>query len=168
MTNSPVTYDGTQKSATVTGSVLGTISDIKYNGSSTAPTNAGTYAVTADLVPSDSNYTTLNDAAAGNFVIAKAAQATLTAVVTPGTVVYGSTAALSTTGGSGTGVVTFSAGASTGCSVSGTTLSVTNASGSCAITATKAADGNYLIATSVPLTVTLAKADASCTGSRFQ
>jgi hypothetical protein len=72
VTNSPVTYTGTAQAATVEASVAGTISDVKYNGSSTVPTNVGTYAVTADFVPTDSSYETLNDASAGNFVIAKA------------------------------------------------------------------------------------------------
>jgi hypothetical protein len=73
-------------------------------------------------------------------------------------VVYGHTSTLSSTGGSGGGAVSFSSGASTGCSVSGTTLSVTDASGSCAVTATKAADANYNLANSAALTVTLQKA----------
>ena len=55
--------------------------------------------------------------------------------------------------------MTFSAGASTGCSVSGSTVSVTNASGTCSLTATKAADGTYQAATSAPFTVTLNKAN---------
>ena len=45
--------------------------------------------------------------------------------------------------GSGTGAVTYSTGASTGCAVSGSILSVTNASGTCSVTATKAADANW-------------------------
>jgi hypothetical protein len=164
VSNSPVTYDGTAKSATVTGSVAGSVSDIRYGGSTTVPTNAGTYVITADFTPTDTtSYNSLNDAAAGNFVIDKANQATLVAVVTPSTVVYGSTATLSSTGGSGTGAVTFSDGASTGCSVSGTTLSVTDASGTCSITATKATDTNYLAATSAAAPVTLQKAATTTT-----
>ena len=70
VTNSPVTYNGSPQSATVTASVAGTISDIKYNGSSTVPTNAGTYAVTADFAPTaTADYLSLNDASAGNFII---------------------------------------------------------------------------------------------------
>ncbi len=87
------------------------------------------------------------------------AQATLIATSTPGTVIYGSTSTLSATGGSGTGIVTFSAGASTGCSVAGTVLSVTDASGTCTATAAKAGDKRYLPATSAPITVVLAKAN---------
>jgi hypothetical protein len=91
------------------------------------------------------------------FTVNKANQATLTTVATPSTVQYGATSTLSSTGGSGTGAVTFSVGASTGCSISGgTTLNVINASGSCSVTATKAADANYNIATSSPITIILA------------
>ena len=107
----------------------------------------------------DTNYNPATSAASVITTINPADQATLTAVATPSTVVYGNTSALSSTGGSGTGAVTFSHGASTGCSVTGTTLSVTDAGGTCAVTATKAADANYNQATSAPLTVTLQKAD---------
>ena len=70
--NSPVTYDGSSHSAAVTGSVAGSVTNITYNGSSSTPTTAGTYAVTADFTPTDSNYNSLTGASAGNFVISKA------------------------------------------------------------------------------------------------
>lgn len=79
-------YNGSAQSAVVVGSVAGVVSDIKYDGSSTAPTNAGTYAVTADFVPTDTiNYNNLSDAPAGNFVINKV---DATVVVTPYSVAY--------------------------------------------------------------------------------
>ncbi|MFZ1538980.1 MAG: choice-of-anchor Q domain-containing protein, partial [Chromatiaceae bacterium] len=77
-----------------------------------------------------------------SFAVGKGTQAALTVVATPSTVPYGTTSALTTTGGNGTGAVTYSAGTSTGCSITGSTLSVIDASGSCNITATKAADTN--------------------------
>ncbi len=78
VTNPPVTYNGSPQSATVSGSVAGTVSDIKYNGLSTAPTNAGTYPVTADFTPTDtSTYNSLNDASAGNFTINTTTSATV-------------------------------------------------------------------------------------------
>jgi hypothetical protein len=50
--------------------VAGVVSNIQYDGSSTVPTNVGTYAITADFVPTDTtNYNNLIDASAGNFVI---------------------------------------------------------------------------------------------------
>jgi hypothetical protein len=68
--NSPVTYNGSAQAATVSGSVGGTASNVKYNGSTTAPTDVGTYAITADFVPSDTtDYNSLSGASAGNFVI---------------------------------------------------------------------------------------------------
>ena len=70
----PFTYDGASHAATVNGSVAGVVSDVKYNGSSTVPTNAGTYSVTADFVPTDTaTYESLTDAAAGSITINKAA-----------------------------------------------------------------------------------------------
>jgi hypothetical protein len=54
--------------------------------------------------------------------------------------------------------LTYSVGASTGCSVGGTTVSVINASLPCALTAIKAGDSTYDLATSEPFTVTLQRA----------
>ena len=88
VTNSPVTYDGTPQAATVVGSVPGTVSTIRYNGSATVPTNAGTYAITADFAPADTtNYNSLTGAAAGTFVINKAATTT-TVTCTAGPFTY--------------------------------------------------------------------------------
>ncbi|MFM8304695.1 MAG: hypothetical protein ACKOA9_10425 [Actinomycetota bacterium] len=91
-----------------------------------------------------------------------AAQATLTVVATsPAT--YGSTQTLDTTGGSGGGTVTYSTGASTACSVSGTTLTITAGAGTCSVTATKAAAGDYLEATSSATDVTVNPAEVVVT-----
>src|SRR5205823_15048641 len=89
VTNSPQTYDGSAKSATVTistSSVPGTVANILTGGAATK-TNAATYAVTADFVPNDTaNYTTLTGVSAGNFVIQKATPtATLTVTNSPQT-----------------------------------------------------------------------------------
>ncbi len=70
ITNSPVVYTGAPQAAVLSSSTLGTISNILYDGSATIPTNAGTYAVTADFVPTDGvNYNNLVAASAGSFVI---------------------------------------------------------------------------------------------------
>jgi hypothetical protein len=118
---------------------------------------SGTCSVTAAKA-ADTNYNAATSSAAAVTMI-KANQATLTVSVTPSALIYGNTAALSSSGGSGTGVETYSAGASTGCSVAGSTLSVTNASGSCSVTAAKAADTNYNVATSSAAAVTMIKAN---------
>src|SRR5439155_1668546 len=83
VTNSPQTYNGSGQAAVVsvtTSSVPGTVANILTGGAATK-TNAGTYAVTADFVPTDStNYKTLTGLSTGDFVIDKA-NATFT--VTP-------------------------------------------------------------------------------------
>lgn len=72
VTNSPVDYNASAQSATVTGSVPGVVSNVRYDASATVPTNAGTYAITADFVPTDNvTYNSLVGASAGNFVINK-------------------------------------------------------------------------------------------------
>jgi hypothetical protein len=71
---------------------------------------------------------------------------------------YGRTFALKTTGGSGTGVLSFKVanGTATGCTLSGTTLKSATA-GTCDVTATKANDATYAATTSAATTVTFAK-----------
>jgi len=80
VTNSPVTYDGNPQSATVVvsaSSVPGSVTNIA-NGTHT---DAGTYAVTADFVPTDAaNYNSLTGLAAGDFVIGKAATTTVVTI----------------------------------------------------------------------------------------
>jgi len=85
---------------------------------------------------------------------APAAQAALVAVVSPSTITTGQTATLSTTGGSGTGAVSFSV-ASGGCTISATTLTAPTTADTCSVTASKAADSSYLVATSAPVSVTV-------------
>ena len=64
------TYDGGPKSATVTTTPAGLTVNLTYNGSATAPTNAGSYAVVATLA--DPNY---QSSASGTLIIGKAAAA---------------------------------------------------------------------------------------------
>ncbi len=87
VTNSPVTYNGSAQSATVSsGAVTGSISNVLYNGLATAPTNAATYAITANFTPTDTtDYATVTGASAGNFVIS---QATPVLTVTNSPVTY--------------------------------------------------------------------------------
>jgi hypothetical protein len=75
----------------------------------------------------------------------------------PTSITYGNTGTASASGGSGTGAVSFSAGALTGCSVDATTgvISVINVTKPCAITATKAGNDNYKSASDGPKSVTL-------------
>jgi hypothetical protein len=100
----------------------------------------------------------------GTLTINKADQATLT-VLGPASVTYGSTGTITTSGGSGTGAMSYNHDSSTGCTVNTLTgvITVTNASGTCTVTATKAADTNYNQATSTGFSVTLDRANSSIT-----
>ena len=75
VTNSPVVYDGSPHAAAVgitVSSVPGSVGNILTGGAATQ-TNVGTYAVTADFVPTDTtNYNTVAGLSAGNFIIENA------------------------------------------------------------------------------------------------
>ena len=109
VSNSPQTYTGAGLAATVTltSSVPGAVTNVRTGGAATQ-TTAGTYAVTADFVPTDTtNYTSLIDVAAGNFVITKATPtATLTVSNSPQTYTGAGLAAIVTLTSSVPGAVT--------------------------------------------------------------
>ena len=92
----------------------------------------------------------------------RADQAALAVTSTSGT--FGTGLALTTSGGSGTGDVSYAVvdGTASGCSVSGGLLSASSA-GTCLVTATKAADSEYNAASSQRTTVSFAKAPQSIT-----
>ncbi|MDR0897303.1 MAG: InlB B-repeat-containing protein, partial [Oscillospiraceae bacterium] len=87
-----------------------------------------------------------------------AAQNTLAVTAaTPQTYAPGKTVALDTTGGSGTGAVTYElVGASNCGTLSGSTITITGV-GTITVKATKAAQGIYAAATSAPFTITVNK-----------
>ncbi|MCY2949606.1 MAG: MBG domain-containing protein, partial [Planctomycetota bacterium] len=139
--NSPVIYNGIAQTATVAGSVPGTVSSILVDGAANQ-TNAGSYATTGSFVPTDtSNYNSLTSVSAGNFVISKANQTITWA--TPASILQGT--ALQATqlnatvdgvsGGSAAGALTYTPAAGTVLAVGTHTLSVS-----------AAATSNYLAA----------------------
>jgi hypothetical protein len=144
VSNSPVIYNASAQSATVTvsaSSVPGTVSSILV-GTAANQTNAGSYATTGSFVPTDtSNYNSLTSVSAGNFVISKANQTITWA--TPASILQG--AALQATqlnatvdgvsGGSAAGALTYTPAAGTVLAVGTHTLSVS-----------AAATSNYLAA----------------------
>jgi len=89
--NSPQTYNGNGQAATVNitaSSTPGHVANILTGGAANQ-TNAGTYAVTADFVPTDSNnYNTLTALSAGNFVISKANATVAVTPYTSATTIY--------------------------------------------------------------------------------
>ncbi len=78
---------------------------------------------------------------------------------------YGTNFTVGSTGGSGTGSVTFAATGA--CSNTGATVTMTSGSGTCSVTATKASDSNYTSTTSAAATVGAIQATAVVTLSNL-
>jgi hypothetical protein len=192
----PITIKAAAKSATYTGSRVSvsnsysitsgslagsdtftaltyTYSSGSYSASQLAPINAGSYTITPSAasfsVGSASNYSITYETAA--LTIGVAAQAALTLTSTAGT--YGTPLRLTTTGGSGTGAVTFVTG-SAGCSISNTDSLTVNSALTCSVTATKAADSNFtaisssatnIVFAARPITIKAAAKSETYTGS---
>jgi len=120
-------------------------------------TTSGTCLVAATIA-ADSLYAAATSSSS-TFTFNKASQSALTVSSTSGT--YGTALSLTTTGGSGTGAVTYAyAAGTTTCSLSGSTLTAIGY-GTCLVTATKATDVNYLSITSSQATVTFAQLTAT-------
>jgi hypothetical protein len=139
------TYDGTAMSAIATPTPSGLPVTITYNGSSTAPVNAGSYAVVATV--SSANYT---GSASGTLVIAPLSQ----------TITFGALAArtfgdaafmLSATASSGL-PVSYSSGNPAVATISGNAVTIVSA-GSAVIMASQAGNSNYTAAANVTQTL---------------
>jgi uncharacterized delta-60 repeat protein len=170
-------------------SVTATPSSILTTASSTLSTSGGTgsgnvsYAITGGTGSCSISGAMLTAITAGSCEVTatKAATSTYAAVAsapitvqvglspqnplvvnaTPGDISTTATSSLSTSGGSGTGNVSYAITGGTGtCSISGTTLTPTSA-GTCEVTASKAADTLYAAATSTPVVV-FVRANAQC------
>ena len=103
----------------------------------------------------DENYNGSSSGAHG-FVVSPGSQSTLNVTTTAGTVGFDLT--LATSGGSGTGPVTYvvSSGTAT-CSEPSPGVLHASGPGTCLVTATKAADSNFLVASSTSTTVTFSQ-----------
>jgi hypothetical protein len=180
----PITIKAAAKSATFTGSSVSisnsysitagtlagsdsftaltyTYSSGSYSASQTAPTDAGGYTITpsaaAFSVGLASNYSITYETAA--LTINKANQSALTITTTTST--YGTPLRLITSGGSGTGALSFavtSSGTASGCSITNETITA-GSFGTCRVTATKATDNNYLVISSIETVITFSKAE---------
>ncbi len=147
----PYTYDGTAKSATCTTNPS-IATSITYDGSTTPPTNAGSYAVVCTVT--DPNYT---GSANGTLTIAKAGQ-TIT-FTPPASGAVGGSATLSATGGNSGNPVTFASQTGSICSVSGATVSYL-AAGACTMRASQADNANYNAAPDVDRNIAIGGAPA--------
>jgi hypothetical protein len=143
------------------------------NGQSSAVLTTQPSCTTAYLVTSAAGTTpatTCSGAAAANYsfsyvpgtvTVQQASEATLAVTGMPSAAqAYGATFNVGYSGGSGTGAVTFAG--SGACSASGTTITMDSGTGICTVTVSKAADGNYLMATG---TATVAAVPAAVTAT---
>lgn len=145
----------------VTGSLAGsfsytssTTSVASISGSTITLNGAGTSIITATFSPTDSaNYESAT--VTHTLTVGKVNQNALTITSTNGN--FGTDLTLVTSGGSGTGNVSFTSNpGTTTCTLVGATLT-SNDIGTCLVTATKASDANYNSANSIQTTVTFAK-----------
>lgn len=160
--------DYTAATFTYTG-VNGTL----YPSTTTAPTHAGTYSVLPSnvLIETGSNVdTTANyniSYAPGLLTISKVSR-NLAFTATSYSLSFGDNQTVVANADAGDGIVTYSAGSSTACTVNSATglVTVTDSSGSCSITATIAAGTNHLAAaTTTPVTVTVSARPITLTAS---
>ena len=150
------TSGGSGTGAVSYSAVDGTASGCSLTAGVLSVSSAGTCLVTATKA-GDANYNPTSSPQT-TVTFAKADQTALAVTSTSGT--FGSALTLTTSGGSGTGDVSYAVldGTASGCSLNAGLLSVSSA-GTCLVTATKAADANYNPTSSPQTTVTFAKAD---------
>ena len=147
-------------SITVTYSYSGTTnSGVSYGPSGTKPTQAGSYSIIPTITYGGGNTNRYAlTATNGSLTISRIAQSSLTVSTTSMT--YGQTLSLATSGGSGTGSVSWQIVTGT-CTVLGSTLTPGNAGSSCVVKATKAQDNNYTSASTADTTITIGRASQS-------
>jgi hypothetical protein len=158
-TTPPGTASSTQLAVTGnTGTVSYVQSSATVTGLSVSPTGLVTGAATlaaGSYTISGTDSDPAGDSGTWTFTLGVGTpQAALTVTSVTGHV--GTPLTLTTSGGSGTGAVSYTvaSGTASGCAVSGTSLTATS-TGTCIVTATKAADSTYLSVSSAATTVTL-------------
>ncbi|MBU6178704.1 MAG: SUMF1/EgtB/PvdO family nonheme iron enzyme, partial [Verrucomicrobia bacterium] len=153
------TYDGSQKTATAATAPSGRSVAFSYDGSSTAPTNAGSYQVSATI--DDPIY---QGSASGTLVVAKAGQTILFAPIADQ--IATATVNLVATGGGSGNAVTFAVTEGPGVIGAGNTLTFSG-TGAITITASQAGNTNYEAAPPVARTFTVTEANATVTLSEL-
>jgi len=136
LSNLSQTYTGAPLSVSVTTTPVGLALSVTYNGSTTPPTTAGSYAVVATV--SNPNYA---GSASGTLTIAKAAT-TIIFSANPANPIRGQSVLLSATvigAGQPGGTVVFSSGATTLCTAT------PNASGVASCSFVPSTDGNLIV-----------------------
>ena len=158
LTNLSQIYNGSPKTVGVLNVPAGASRTVTYNGSTTPPVNAGSYAVVATLT--GGNYT---GSVSGTLVVQKATQSISFTTIWnpygppfPRTLIIGDTGTVSATGGGSGNPITITSSNPAVCSVSGMNLSVVGP-GSFYLTISQAGDGNYLAASATASTYTVGK-----------
>jgi hypothetical protein len=168
------TYDGTAKAVTATTDPTGLSGvGVKYyqgTGASevevASPTNAGTYTVKATLNHANYQLAAASNPTVGTLTINKASQAAL-AVTSPTAGTFGQAYAMSASGGTGSGTLSYAVvSGSTACTIATSgpnagKLEITSGTGTCSITASRAGGDNYNDVTSPAAEVTISKAAAT-------
>src|SRR5205809_170762 len=136
---------------------------VRFYMTATTPTHtAGTVDVIVTGNAGQGNATSVT--LTNGFTFTRLDQAAVT-ISAPGNATFGTAGGTATaSGGSSTGAYSFSAGASTACSIDANTgvITVTSGTGTCSLTATRAGDANYnASAASVPATVTIHRASST-------
>ena len=121
------------------------------------PGNAGSECVVRATKATETNYFA-RASVDTTITVLKTTQATL--VVSSLSATYGATLSLTTSGGSGSGVVSYEVVSGT-CSIVGSTLTPGNAGSSCVVKATKATETNYFERSSADASVNIVKATQS-------
>jgi hypothetical protein len=138
-----------------------TPSVLSLSGSTATVAGAGTSTVTATFTPTTTANYVSGSTTSMVATVQQRTQTTLTITSTNAT--FGSTLTLTTSGGDGSGSVSYLVDSGP-CSVLGSTLTPAGA-GTCRVTATKAANGNYLAASSSSTAITVAKQTPTFTWS---
>ena len=159
--SSSAAYGATVSLSTTGGTTAGSVTwsdgssnacSVNSSGTVTVSAGTGTCSITATMA-GGANYFAVTSSAF-TITVSRASQSTLTVSTTAAT--YGQTLSLATSGGSGTGPVTWSVVSGT-CSVSSSTLTVGSAGSTCQVRASKAADINYSSKNSADTTIVIGK-----------
>jgi hypothetical protein len=151
-TSFTVGTSGGSGSGAVAFQASGACSNANGGAVMTMTSGIGTCSIVATKA-ADDQYDEATSAAAP-VTATKTPQATLTVTGAPASAANGTSFTVSTSGGSGTGAVTFAATGACSNSAGGALISMTAGTGTCSIAATKGADANYDEATSAPVSVT--------------
>jgi|GEM_PF-2594425 len=159
-------YGATLSLSTTGGTTAGTVTwsdgsstacTVNSTGSVSITAGTGTCTITATMA-GNSNYLPV-ESAGFTVTVSRATQSTLT--VTSTSAAYGQDLTLTTSGGSGTGSVTWAvvSGTSSTCTITGATLTPGDAGSACVVRATKAQDANWSSRQSANTTVTVDRAN---------